>query len=96
MAMVVASRSGPSARPSWLSTSDFSVTGPAASRRCLELEPPVQAEEGGAGAEAAAEQATGTYARSVTAAADVMRAIAAGQGPNLRALKRTVQAIRRW
>lgn len=60
---------------------------------CFELEPPVKAEEGGAGAEAAADLAKGAYARSVAAAADVMRAIAQGQSPNLRALKRTVQAI---
>ena len=59
----------------------------------LELEPPVKAEEGGSGAEIAADLAKGAYARSVAAAADAMRAIAQGQGPNLRALKRTVQAI---
>lgn len=59
----------------------------------FELEPPVKAEEGGAGADVPADAAKGAYARSVAAAADVMRAIAQGQGPNLRALKRTVQAI---
>ncbi len=61
--------------------------------RVFELEPPGKAEESGAGVEASTEAAKGAYARSVAAAADVMRAIAQGQGPNLRALKRTVQAI---
>jgi HD-GYP domain-containing protein (c-di-GMP phosphodiesterase class II) len=60
----------------------------------FELEPPVKAEEGGSGAVVAVGGlATGTYARSVAAAADAMRAIALGQAPNLRGVKRTVQAI---
>ncbi len=59
----------------------------------FEIEPPVKAEEGGAGAEASADLAKGAYARSVAAAAEVMRAIAQGHGPNLRALKRTVQSV---
>ena len=61
--------------------------------RVFDLEPPVKAEEGGAGAGVSAELAKGAYARSVAAAADAMRAIALGQSPNLRSLKRTVQAI---
>ena len=66
----------------------------AAGVRAFELDPPVQAEERGAGAEASADDlAKGAYARSVAAAADVLRAISQGQSPNLRALKRTVQAI---
>jgi len=65
----------------------------AAGVHVFELEPPVKAEESSAGAEPPAELAKGAYARSVAAAADVMRAIAQGQGPNLRALKRTVQFI---
>lgn len=60
---------------------------------CFEFEPPVKAEMGGAGAVASGDLAKGAYARSVAAAADVMRAIANGQSPNLRGLKRTVQAI---
>jgi HD-GYP domain-containing protein (c-di-GMP phosphodiesterase class II) len=66
----------------------------AAGVRVFELEPPVQAEESGSGVDAAPSAlAKGAYARSVAAAADVMRAIAQGQSPNLRALKRTVQLI---
>lgn len=65
----------------------------AAGSRAFEIEPPVKAEESGAGADAPTDLAKGAYARSVAAAADVMRAIAQGLSPNLRALKRTVQLI---
>jgi len=59
----------------------------------FELEPPVKAEESGAGEESTVDPAKGAYSRSVAAAAEVMRAIELGQSPNLRALKRTVQLI---
>lgn len=59
----------------------------------FEVEPPVRAEESGAGAEPSTDLAKGAYARSVAAAAEVMRAIAQGQSPPLRSLKRTVQLV---
>jgi HD-GYP domain-containing protein (c-di-GMP phosphodiesterase class II) len=65
----------------------------AAGSRSFELEPPVKAEESGAGAEVSSDLAKGAYARSVAAAAEVMRAIAQGQSPPLRSLKRTVQLV---
>jgi HD-GYP domain-containing protein (c-di-GMP phosphodiesterase class II) len=61
--------------------------------RAFEIEPPVKAEESASGQQSSLDPAKGAYARSVAAAADVMRAIAQGQSPNLRALKRTVQLI---
>ena len=65
----------------------------AAGSTSFEIEPPVKAEESGAGAEASTDLAKGAYARSVAAAAEVMRAIAQGQSPPLRSLKRTVQLV---
>lgn len=59
----------------------------------FEVEPPVKTEESGAGSEASTDLAKGAYARSVAAAAEVMRAIAQGQSPPLRSLKRTVQLV---
>ena len=65
----------------------------AAGCTAFEIEPPVKAEESGSGAEASTNLAKGAYARSVAAAADVLRAIAQGQSPPLRSLKRTVQLV---
>ncbi|MCX5761701.1 MAG: HD domain-containing protein [Gemmatimonadetes bacterium] len=67
------------------------LTAAGVTRFAVEL--PVKTEESGSGDEVSADLARGTYARSVAAAADVMHAIARGQSPNLRALKRTVQLI---
>lgn len=60
----------------------------------FELEPPVAAEMGGSGQRGAAnDPAKGAYAKSVAAASDVMHAVAIGQSPNLKVVKRTVQLI---
>ncbi|MFI5233193.1 MAG: HD-GYP domain-containing protein [Gemmatimonadales bacterium] len=60
----------------------------------FELEPPVKAEMGGSGQRGATnDPAKGAYAKSVAAASDVMAAVAIGQSPNLKVVKRTVQLI---
>jgi HD-GYP domain-containing protein (c-di-GMP phosphodiesterase class II) len=60
----------------------------------FELEPPVQAEMGGNDERGAPnDPAKGAYAKSVAAASDVMAAVASGQSPNLKVVKRTVQLI---
>ena len=67
----------------------------AAGVNMFELEPPVtrgdgrQCERGAA----TSDPAKGAYAKSVAAASDVMRAVAIGQSPNLKVVKRTVQLI---
>jgi HD-GYP domain-containing protein (c-di-GMP phosphodiesterase class II) len=66
----------------------------AAGMTLFELEPPVQAEMGGSGERGAPnDPAKGAYAKSVAAASDVMHAVAIGQSPNLKVVKRTVQLI---
>jgi HD-GYP domain-containing protein (c-di-GMP phosphodiesterase class II) len=60
----------------------------------FELEPPVKAEKGGSDERGAAnDPAKGAYAKSVAAASEVMAAVAIGQSPNLKVVKRTVQLI---
>jgi HD-GYP domain-containing protein (c-di-GMP phosphodiesterase class II) len=60
----------------------------------FELEPPVKAEMGGSDQRGAAnDPAKGAYAKSVAAASEVMAAVAIGQSPNLKVVKRTVQLI---
>jgi HD-GYP domain-containing protein (c-di-GMP phosphodiesterase class II) len=60
----------------------------------FELEPPVKAEMGGGEARGdATDPAKGAYAKSVAAASEVMQAVAIGQSPNLKIVKRTVQLI---
>jgi HD-GYP domain-containing protein (c-di-GMP phosphodiesterase class II) len=61
----------------------------------FELEPPVKAEMGGSDQRGGAtnDPAKGAYAKSVAAASDVMAAVAIGQSPNLKIVKRTVQLI---
>jgi HD-GYP domain-containing protein (c-di-GMP phosphodiesterase class II) len=60
----------------------------------FELEPPVKAEMGGSDQRGAInDPAKGAYAKSVAAASDVMAAVASGQSPNLKIVKRTVQLI---
>jgi len=66
----------------------------AAGVNLFELEPPVQAEMGGSDERGQAnDPAKGAYAKSVAAASDVMHAVAIGQSPNLKVVKRTVQLI---
>jgi HD-GYP domain-containing protein (c-di-GMP phosphodiesterase class II) len=67
----------------------------AAGVNMFELEPPVRAEMGGSSERGAAtsDPAKGAYAKSVAAASDVMHAVAIGQSPNLKVVKRTVQLI---
>ncbi len=66
----------------------------AAGVNLFELEPPVKAEMGGSDERGAPnDPAKGAYAKSVAAASDVMHAVAIGQSPNLKVVKRTVQLI---
>jgi HD-GYP domain-containing protein (c-di-GMP phosphodiesterase class II) len=66
----------------------------AAGISAFELEPPVQAEQRGpAGSGSASDPAKSAYAKSVAAASEVMHAVAIGQSPNLKVIKRTVQLI---
>ena len=66
----------------------------AAGVNVFELEPPVKAEMGGSDQRGAAnDPAKGAYAKSVAAASEVMAAVAIGQSPNLKVVKRTVQLI---